>query len=84
MDCSQKVIGVYGKLHQRVGSLVGQPRIASLVDGGCLLSDSSLPSWIGPDSEASSLAHWRCEFQNLVMEEGGCPIGNPRALFEAA
>ena len=75
---------LYGKRHLRVGSLVGQRRIASLVEGGCLLSDSSLSSWIGLDSEASSLANWRGEFQDLVMEEGGCPIGQPRALFEVA
>ena len=57
----------YDQCSPGVWSLWDPSRIASVVNGCCLWSDRSLYGWIGPESEAASLACRGGEFQDLVM-----------------
>ena len=67
MDSRLNAAGLYDQRNSRVWSFFVESGAASVVDGGCLRLDRSLPRWIGLESGASPLACGRGELQDLVM-----------------
>ena len=68
MDSSLNAAGLYDQRNSRVWSFFVESGAVSVVDGGCLRLDRSLPRWIGLESGASPLACGRGELQDLVKE----------------